>query len=77
MQTSPSELTTDDCQQILKRNLDYQRALRRILHKIRNSIKLRKIFTSTNQDIAQLLSAERVTLYRFNEDWSGHFVNDH
>ncbi|MEM6453340.1 MAG: GAF domain-containing protein, partial [Cyanobacteria bacterium P01_D01_bin.105] len=66
--------TADDFQAQLARQLDYQKALRRILHKVRNSVELSRIFTTTSQDIARLLNAERVALYRFNNDWSGQFI---
>ncbi|MFK8184760.1 MAG: GAF domain-containing protein [Phormidesmis sp.] len=80
MNTSPafspvSNLNAGECQQILARNLNYQRALRRILHKIRKLADLEKIFTRTNQDIARILNVERVAVYRFSADWSGQFVS--
>ena len=67
----------DNCQQVLARNFEYQKTLRRILHKFRNSVSLDAICTTTGQDIVRLLDIERVAFYRFNEDWSGEFVNEY
>ncbi|MEO0646484.1 MAG: GAF domain-containing protein, partial [Cyanobacteria bacterium J06650_10] len=73
----PAFTSAEDCHQVLTRNLDYQKALGRILHKVRNSVSLEATCTTTSQDIARLLNIERVALYQFAPDWSGQFINEY
>ncbi len=56
--------------QALKR----QQAVAAIIDKIRRSLDIQTIFTTTCEEVRQLLQEDRVTLYRFNPDWSGEFV---
>ena len=72
-----STLSHEQCQQLLARSEEYQKVLRRILHKVRNDVELSGLFTTTSQDIAQLLAVERVSVYQFEADWSGRFVNEY
>ncbi|MEL6816331.1 MAG: hypothetical protein AAFP03_16200 [Cyanobacteria bacterium J06598_3] len=51
---STSSLSLEDCQHIVTRNAEYQKALRRIIHKVRNVVDLTDIFTTTNQDMVGL-----------------------
>ncbi|MBE9224627.1 GAF domain-containing protein [Phormidium sp. LEGE 05292] len=37
---------------------------------------IESIFTSTTQQLRRLLKADRIAIYRFNEDWSGTFVTE-
>ena len=73
----PASASTDDCQQVLARNLEYQKVLGRILHKVRNSVSLDAICMTTSQEIVRLLDIERVAFYQFNLDWSGQFINEY
>ncbi len=61
-------------QEILRRTLEYQKILARIVAKIRSAMPLDSLCASTSQDISRLLRVERVSMYRFHEDWSGNFV---
>jgi GAF domain-containing protein/DNA-binding response OmpR family regulator len=51
-----------------------EKAIAAIIDKIRRSLDLNTIFTTTTQEVRQLLEAERVAIYRFWSDWSGEFV---
>ncbi|MEC4803940.1 MAG: GAF domain-containing protein [Jaaginema sp. PMC 1079.18] len=51
-----------------------EKAIAAIIDKIRRSLDLNTIFNTTVQEVRQLLKADRVTIYRFNPDWSGEFV---
>lgn len=51
-----------------------EKAIAAIIDKIRRSLDLNTIFTTTTQEVRQLLNADRVVIYRFNPDWSGEFV---
>ena len=60
----------------LQKATDRQKALSRTIDKIRQSLDIDSIFTTTTQEVRQLLGVERVAIYRFNADWSGAFVAD-
>ncbi|MEO1621106.1 MAG: GAF domain-containing protein [Cyanobacteria bacterium J06632_3] len=67
--------THSDEQIELAKILQYQRVLNRIVSKIRASLAIESICSSTCQEVCQLLSIDRLAVYRFHEDWSGSFVN--
>ncbi|MGB3652455.1 MAG: GAF domain-containing protein, partial [Rivularia sp. (in: cyanobacteria)] len=69
-------ITSGECQGKLQRTMQYQKLLDRILARIRASVDLESLCADTSQDICWLLGVERVALYKFNEDWSGSFVNN-
>ena len=52
------------------------RTLTQVLRKIRQSLDLQTIFTSTVTEIRQLLNADRVAVFQFypDQDWEGEFV---
>lgn len=60
--------------QQLAASVEREKAIATIIDKIRRSLDLNTIFTTTVQEVRQLLKADRVTIYRFNPDWSGEFV---
>jgi GAF domain-containing protein len=51
-----------------------QEAIAAVIDKIRHSLDLETIFATATEEIRQLLGVDRVTIYRFNPDWSGEFV---
>jgi hypothetical protein len=65
----------EECQKQLQLTLQYQKILGRILAKIRASINLESLCSTSCQDICRQLKIERVAIYRFNSDWSGSFIN--
>lgn len=60
----------------LQRAAEQQQALLDVVIKIRESLDVKTIFQTTCQEVCQLLSVDRVAVYRFNPDWSGEFVGD-
>ncbi|HAX75091.1 MAG TPA: histidine kinase [Cyanobacteria bacterium UBA11372] len=68
-------LDPQTCQEQLQRTVQYQKLLTRIIGKIRASVELEALCSTTCQDICRLLGIERVGIYRFNEDFSGSFIN--
>ncbi|WP_323365289.1 GAF domain-containing protein [Leptothoe sp. PORK10 BA2] len=60
----------------LQKATDRQRALTLTIDKIRQSLDIDVIFTTTTHEVRQLLEVDRVAIYRFNSDWSGAFVAD-
>ena len=68
-------MTLEECQNQLRLSAQYQKILTRILAKIRASVPLEALCSTSCQDICNQLAIERIALYRFNADWSGHFLN--
>ncbi len=46
----------------------------RIVDEICSPLDIETIFKTTTQEIRQLLQADRVAIFSFNDDWSGNFV---
>ncbi|WP_204106551.1 MULTISPECIES: GAF domain-containing protein [Spirulina sp. CCY15215] len=51
-----------------------ERTLALIGDRIKQSQETKEVFKIATQEVRQLLEADRVGIYRFNEDWSGEFV---
>jgi two-component system sensor histidine kinase/response regulator len=51
-----------------------QRAIARIIERMRQTLDIREIFQATTRELRQTLKCDRVAIYRFNPDWSGEFV---
>lgn len=58
----------------IAKSAELERTIARIIEKIRSSLDIKSIFSTTTREMRQLLKADRVVLYRFNADWSGEFV---
>ncbi|MEM7554704.1 MAG: GAF domain-containing protein [Cyanobacteria bacterium P01_A01_bin.84] len=58
----------------LQRGVERQEAISNIVAKIRSSLDVEIIFSTTTEEIRKLLEVDRVVVYRFNTDWSGKFV---
>jgi GAF domain-containing protein len=54
-----------------------QRALTEVVSKMRSSLDIDSILTTTCQEAVKLLTVDRIAVYRFNEDWSGQFVSQY
>lgn len=55
---------------------EWQKAIAGVVEKIRQSLDLEVIFRNTTSEVRELLDADRVVIYRFNDDWSGKFVSE-
>jgi GAF domain-containing protein len=55
-----------------------QKALTRVISRIRESLDLETIFQTTAIEVRQLLKADRVAIFQFDpdQDWSGEFVSE-
>ncbi|WP_118164504.1 GAF domain-containing protein [Nostoc sphaeroides] len=51
-----------------------EKALTKIVNRIRQSLDVESVFRTTTHEVRQLLKCDRVTVFRFNHDWSGEFV---
>ncbi|MDJ0618046.1 MAG: GAF domain-containing protein [Calothrix sp. MO_192.B10] len=58
----------------LQQAAERDRALGNIIDKIRQSLDIETIFSTTTKEVRKLVRADRVVVYRFNPDWSGMFV---
>ncbi|BAY09837.1 GAF domain-containing sensor histidine kinase [Calothrix sp. NIES-2098] len=68
-------LDWQECRKQLQLFAQYQKILARILAKIRASVNLESLCSTSCQDICRQLKIERVAIYRFNADWSGSFIS--
>ena len=51
-----------------------EKALARVIERIRQSLTLETIFASTTDEVRQILRCDRVVVYRFWENWGGEFL---
>ncbi|WP_107806128.1 GAF domain-containing protein [Nodularia spumigena] len=51
-----------------------EKALTKIVNRIRQSLDVDEIFKTATQEVRQLLRCDRVAVYRFSPDWGGEFV---
>ena len=58
----------------LQRGIETQKAISSIVAKIRSSLDVNIVFSTTTQAVRELLEVDRAVIYRFNPDWSGEFV---
>lgn len=58
----------------LAKAVEREKAIADIIDKIRRSLDINTIFQTSTQEVRSLLKVDRVSIYRFNEDWSGEFV---
>jgi two-component system sensor histidine kinase/response regulator len=63
-------------EQALQASLERERAVTRVIERMRQSLDVETIFKATTQELRQLLKCDRVVVYRFNPDWSGNFVSE-
>lgn len=53
---------------------DREKAVSKMVDRIRRSLDISTIFRTTTQEVRQMLRVDRVMVYRFNPDWSGEIV---
>ncbi|MEA5579783.1 GAF domain-containing protein [Nodularia harveyana UHCC-0300] len=53
---------------------EQEKAVTKIVNRIRQSLDVDEIFKTATQEVRQLLRCDRVAVYRFNEDWGGEFI---
>jgi PAS domain S-box-containing protein len=51
-----------------------EKAISRTIQRMCQSLDIEQIFTSTTQELRQVIDCDRVVIYKFNLDWSGEFV---
>lgn len=58
----------------LRQTAEQEKAIARIIQRMRQTLDLTTIFEATTQELRQTIECDRVLVYRFNPDWSGEFV---
>ncbi|MBE9050374.1 GAF domain-containing protein [Nostocales cyanobacterium LEGE 11386] len=53
---------------------EQEKAVTKIVNRIRQSLDVDEIFKTATQEVRQLLRCDRVAVFRFNPDWSGEFI---
>jgi methyl-accepting chemotaxis protein PixJ len=59
---------------LLRKTAEREQALTRVITKVRQSLDLDNIFTTTTQEVRRLMNLERVTIYKFRPDYYGDFI---
>ncbi|PZO11927.1 MAG: GAF domain-containing protein [Leptolyngbya foveolarum] len=62
--------------QELENSFSRQEALVGIVSKIRESLDIEEIFRVTTQELSQIMTVDRASVYRFDADWGGEIVAD-
>jgi diguanylate cyclase (GGDEF)-like protein len=63
-------------QQILQDRERQQQSLYRVISKIRASLDLDVIFRTATKETCKLLRADRIAVYRFDDNWGGEFISN-
>ncbi len=61
-------------EETLQQIAEQERAIARVIQRMRQTLDIQTIFTATTQELRQLINCDRIAIYRFNPDWSGEFV---
>lgn len=61
-------------EEALQESAERERAMARVIQRMRQTLEIETIFSATTQELRQALECDRVGVYRFNSDWSGEFV---
>jgi light-regulated signal transduction histidine kinase (bacteriophytochrome) len=60
----------------MQRTAEQQQAVFGVINKIRKSLDIETIFKTTTKEVCQLIKSDRVSVYKFSDDWGGEFVAD-
>ncbi len=63
-------------EEALKESAKRERALTKVIQRMRQTLDIDTIFHATTEELRQFLQCDRVAIYRFNPDWSGVFVSE-
>ncbi|MFM2061503.1 MAG: hypothetical protein RLZZ507_1173 [Cyanobacteriota bacterium] len=70
-----SNITPDrEAQAALRESAEREKALATAIHRMRQTLDIKTIFTATTSELRQVIRCDRVVVYSFNSDWSGKFV---
>ncbi|HCF26269.1 MAG TPA: hypothetical protein DEV81_03370, partial [Cyanobacteria bacterium UBA11049] len=57
-------------EEVLWQMAERERAISKVIQQMRQTLQLETIFSTTSQELRQVLNCDRVVIYRFNPDWS-------
>jgi two-component system sensor histidine kinase/response regulator len=60
----------------LRDSAERERAIAQAIQRMRQTLDLETIFAATTQELRQVLSCDRVVVYRFDASWGGEFVSE-
>ena len=60
----------------LEKSVAREKAVDRVIQKIRSTSDLQSVFKLTTQEVSRLLNVERVTIYKFRPDFFGDFIEE-
>ncbi|UBF25065.1 GAF domain-containing protein [Kovacikia minuta CCNUW1] len=60
----------------LQQMAEQERATTRVIQRMRQSLDLDTIFSTTTEELIQAIRCDRVLIYRFNSDWSGNVISE-
>lgn len=63
-------------EEALRQMAERERAITRVIQQMRQTLQVETIFSTTTQELRQVLDCDRVVIYRFNPDWSGEVVSE-
>ncbi|MBE9248693.1 GAF domain-containing protein [Dolichospermum sp. LEGE 00240] len=66
--------TVESKSEELAQRAEQEKAINRIVNRIRQSLDVEEIFKTTTQEVRQALQCDRVGVYQFNPDWGGKFI---
>jgi PAS domain S-box-containing protein len=70
-----SDLTQrKQAEELLASSMEREKAMAFVIQRMRQTLEIKQIFSSTTQELRQALNCDRVIVYRFQPDWSGEVV---
>lgn len=61
-------------EEALMESAEREKAFSAVIQKMRQSLDIQTIFTTTTSELRQVVNCDRVVVYQFEPDWSGKFV---
>jgi PAS domain S-box-containing protein len=61
-------------EEALRESANRKRAIAQVLQRMRQSLDINTIFSTTTEELRVVMKCDRVAIYQFNPDWSGEFV---
>ncbi|WP_371418180.1 GAF domain-containing protein [Anabaena sp. UHCC 0253] len=68
--------TVESKSEELAQRAEQEKAINRIINRIRQSLDVEEIFKTTTQEVRAALQCDRVAVYQFKPDWGGEFVSE-
>ncbi len=60
----------------LRKSAERERAIATVIQRMRQTLDLDTIFSTTTEELRQVLQCDRAIIYQFNPDWSGKIVSE-